>query len=148
MVANSIPVNRRDLDKIELTLKGKAERDYLAVFIRDPQNPGLFWYRRIEVRSGPRRSGIDYFDMEELDMKRFNTIPVPVSQIEIAVNNIVRCEAMAGEDSDPNIRAVQAVVGKAIYKGEDAPSIHEILRMTAAKYHFMRRDHTDEQTHE
>jgi hypothetical protein len=131
--------NSEELRDVDLQLRTELKLNNLSIFIQDPKNPDRYWFRKINIKKGsmPIKDGaeiIPYIDVAEIDMGKYSNQPCPLQSLEEAIKTISGYEAKMGENEDPELREMQAVVGVAKYTGAKELSIDEILKLTAVKY--------------
>ncbi len=132
----------QDLASLNLELKGPAEFNNLVVFIEDPRNPNLYWFRKVGIERGAMKPEgmereVPYVDLKRYDMGDFESNPCQASLLDNAIANMTTMERELAKHEDPKMRAMQGVVGVARYSGANKPSLEQILTLTAVKYSRM-----------
>lgn len=119
-----ITFNAEDLDKLVLELHGQPIYERLQVYIRDPINPVLYWYRSINIKNSKLENGV-------LKFERYGegSILEKLTYTESKLQNKIQ----QGRRDNP-----ETVVGIARYNGTNQLSLNQILGMAALKYYQIR----------
>jgi len=134
-----VPILEDELAYLSLDLSGNPSFDHLAVFIRDPENPEQYWFRKLYVLpQSDLESGVITY--EDHPMGEFNSEPCPEEYLEIAIKQMISYQIEAARDQEECIRQQQAQVGVANYEGEKGVSLDRIISLTAAKYNVLRQN--------
>lgn len=112
-------------------------RDRLVVFIQDPQNPNIYWHRRIgefkshrvSERRGQGRGSYQLYPIEPHDR-----IPVTEKTLPGAVQGVLDGEDQMSNHPDPKVRKFTASVAIAKYGGSNVLSLEQILDLVAFRY--------------
>ncbi len=130
-----------DLNNIELVLDGPPIPDYLAVFIRDPENKDQYWLREIGVECSSIETGelngaeSPYINLKILNLDEKTATPYPEASLSDAGARISQYEQSIKCDSDPKMKKISAVVGVAEYEGDNPPSFDNIVTLVGLKYY-------------
>lgn len=134
-------VEMSDVDALTLELIDSYLLDRLVVFIQDPQNPNLFWHRRIGEFKSQRISrvkgrGIGSYQI--YDIEPYDSTPLTLEMLPQVVQNVIVAEDQASDHPDPRVREARASVAIAKYGGSNALSLEGILDLVAFRYVRMR----------
>ncbi len=146
MGSNIPELDAKETKNISLTLFGLPTLDYLCVFIRDPNNPDIYRFRKFGVVPGlysKKNLTIPFVDIERLDMGEYDTTPVPKEQLSRAVKTIAKAEKELVAN-DPRTKSIQGVVGIAEYKGSKELSLDDLINLIGMKYHFIKNSYKKE----
>ncbi len=135
-------IENEDVQALDLELCSPPVLDHLVVFIRDPQNHSLYWYRKIAVSTDSVESKegkkLEYVDTNIYDFEQMDQIPCPEEYLDKAVQRMVEAERGLSHAAKPEIRRMRAVVGVSRYNGNNRQTLTDLVILTAIKYHQMR----------
>lgn len=131
-------ITESDIGQLELDLYGQRPVfPNLAVFIQSPADPDMYHFRKIGVEQEQMNYGkkkLSTIVMRKYDMREFELIPCPSGHLQ----RVVREFSLQEEMMELTLPKLRAVVGTAVYKGKEKPSVDYILSLAALKYNSMR----------
>jgi hypothetical protein len=140
-----VGVNQQDVDFINLELRGEPIWSWLSVFIKDPEEPTKYSFRRLNVITRKPEGGYPIVDVNHMDMGNFTHNHCPQDTLEKAVRDIIEYETewSTALDTDPSLRDspnTRAVVGVAEYTGFKEMSLDEIIYLVGVRYSQMQEE--------
>ncbi len=161
---DKIELQNEDLSQLELQLDVPPILDYLAVFVRDPENSEQYWLRKIHIDNGSKErysrtnpllrlilkympwykeeqpeevKGQSRVEIQVLDLS-INNRPCPKSKLDSERLYINKQEQILRVHSNPEMRELHAVVGVAEYLGSNTLTLDDVINLAGMKYHHMR----------
>jgi hypothetical protein len=127
-----------EIDSVVLNLEGVPGLDYLAVFVRDPQDSKQYWFRLLNIPLQGTGGDVSDLVFTDLPLDEFNSIPCPERQLRTAVRNMVRNQIEVIWSEDEDVKKQQAQVGVADHIGKVKPDLGVLVALAAVKYNRMR----------
>lgn len=124
-------VSRQNVDSVNLELLTSLQPGRLSVFVRDPESPQQYWFRRLEIEEDG-----GYINVKSQNLGEFTSIPCPINHLQIAVRNMIGYEEEIGTRKEPGLD-IKAAVGTAEYRGTHKVSFDHLINLVAAKYLVM-----------
>lgn len=134
------------LNDVNLVLFGEPDTAYLSVFLKDPQSPGTYRFRKMHLVEGVFADGevlktvgnaLQYLDIETMRITEFIDRNFSAAELSIALRVVKAGEDMVGKDPDPAISRMKAVVGTAEYRGRERMGVEGLASLAALKYYAL-----------
>ena len=133
-----------DLNNISLKLEGPAQFDVLTVFIKDPENPDIYWFRKLGIKPGSADLGdnkaVEYFDVILYPMGEYDRRPIRKQHLFQVRDIMSKQEKMLGAAADPKLKAMQGVVGIADYTDRKDLTMEKMIQLVEYKFGLLRRE--------